>query len=245
MKYITVFLLLVFTSLINYQCTSIRHTADPTVYSDSSAMKNPGTDLKVSLKTGSEINHPTYAIWMEDMNGHYIKTLFVTKSYASGIFGHEMVGDTVWMPKPGASFQPAALPYWTHKKGPINGKDLVPTAKNPFVDGYTGATPKGDMTFSTRIGINTPFRILLEVNQAWDWNKYWTNNKYPDNPAYKHSAQPSLVYAVSVLNDTDVYYLNPVGHGDPKGESGKLYTNISSVTTAKNIFESISISLKK
>jgi hypothetical protein len=84
----------------------------------------------------------------------------------------------------------------------------------------------------------------MEVNQAWDWNKFWTNNKYPDNPAYKHSAQPALIYAVSVDKSGESYYLNPIGHADPKGESGKLYTNLNSLTSAKHIFETIKITLK-
>jgi len=42
------------------------------------------------------------------------------------------------------------------------------------------------------------FRVLLEVNQPWDWNAYWNNDKYLDEPDYKTSAQPSVVYAVTI-----------------------------------------------
>jgi hypothetical protein len=90
-----------------------------------------------------------------------------------------------------------------------------------------------------------PFRILLEVNQPWDWNKYWTNGKYPNNEAYKHSAQPSMVYAVTIDKNQSQFYLNPVGHGDPKGESGKLYTNLTTITSAKEIFKYVSVELNQ
>ena len=34
----------------------------------------------------------------------------------------------------------------------------------------------------------------MEINQNWDWNEYWTNDKYPDDENYKMSCQPALVY---------------------------------------------------
>jgi hypothetical protein len=86
---------------------------------------------------------------------------------------------------------------------------------------------------------------LIEVNQTWDWNEFWTNNKFPENSAYKHSAQPSLIYATTVREGEHEFHLNPIGHGDAKGESGKLYTDISSITTAKNIFRAINIEINK
>ncbi len=176
------------------------------------------------------------------MNGKYIRTLFITKSYASGIFGHQIVGDSIWMSKAGKSIQPAALPYWTYKKGLINGKILVPTPENQFVDAVTGATPESDFEFKSMISLkDSTTRILLEVNQTWDWNRFWTNNKFPDSPAYKHSSQPSLIYAVTVNISDKTFYLNPIGHGCPKGESGKLFTDISTLTTAKEIFKEIKI----
>ncbi len=76
------------------------------------------------------------------MNGKYVETIFVTKSYASGIYGYEMVGDSVWRSVSGKSIQPAALPYWTYKKGKINGKTYVPTPDNPFVDGLYRSNTK-------------------------------------------------------------------------------------------------------
>ena len=242
MKYITVFLLLMFTAMLFHHCSTTAKTFEPTTYMHESSVPG-GNNMTFSFKSGKAFNHPTYVLWMEDMEGNYLRTLFITQSYASGIFGHQMVGDSVWLKTSGASYQPAALPYWTHKKGLLKNGQLIPTPDNQFTDAYTGATPMGDLAFNTPVNEAIPYRILCEVNQTWDWDKYWTNNKYPDSPAYKHSAQPSLICAVTVREGGKEYFLNPIGHGDPKGETGNLYTNISTLSTAKHIFKSISLTL--
>lgn len=203
--------------------------------------KEADTQYKVSFINGKGFNAPTFVLWSEDMNGTYLKTHYITQYYASGIFGHEKVNDSIWKPIPGPSYQPAALPYWTHKKGLINDKTLIPTPENPFIDACTGATPEQNFEIILPENYQGAFRLLFEVNQTWDWNKYWTNNKFPESAAYKNSAQPSVVYAVTISDDMKEFSLNPIGHGDPKGESGKLYTDLSTLTTAKEIFKRIKI----
>jgi hypothetical protein len=198
-------------------------------------------NLTLTFIKGEGFNHPTFAVWIEDMEGNYIRTLYVTRFFASGKFGHEMVGDSVWKKTSGPSFQPAALPYWVHKKGLIDGKVLIPTMEHPFVDAYTGATPNSDFEIKSTYSNHKKYRVLLEVNQAWDWNKYWTNNKYPGNKAYLHSAQPSVIYAVEINDDNNVFYMNPIGYGSPTGEDGKLYTNLQTLTSAKQIYKTIKI----
>ena len=240
MKYLGIFLFAIVSTTLIYNCSVPRNTNEIIVYEDNLSTTT-GEKLNFVFKNGKEFNHPTYVIWMEDLYGNYIKTLFVTKSYSSGIFGHQMVGDTVWLKTKGESHQPAALPYWTNKKGLINDSKLIPTPEDPFVDAYSGATPLHDFNFKTTVSENRPYRIFIEINQTWDWNEYWTNNKYPDNHAYKHSAQPSIIYAVTVNKDQDSFYMNPIGHGDPKGETGRLFTQLNTLTTAQNIFESIEI----
>ena len=226
--------------ILIYSCVSEKNMIKPIVVE-----LNNSKDFLIELTPGESFNHPTFSIWLEDMNGKYIKTLFVTKSYASGIFGYKMLGDSVWVNESGKSIQPAALPYWTHKKGLINNKSLIPSPENPFVDAYTGATPNGKFTLSDKSIKKKTYRVLLEVNQTWDWNSYWTNNKFPESTAYKHSAQPSVVYSVTINSNDSVFYLNPIGHGSPTGEDGNLYTNLSTLSTALDIFSSIVITIKK
>lgn len=223
-------------------CKTGENTALVTEYQDSIILNN---EFSIRIVKGNSFNKPTFVIWAEDMEGNYIKTLFITQSYASGIFGYRMIGDSIWENTPGESLQPAALPYWKYKKGFIDGKYLIPEPGHPFVDAYTGATPKGSFNFKTRNLDETTYRLLVEVNQSWDWNQYWTNSKYEDSNAYKHSAQPSIIYSVTINCSDSLFYLNPIGHGDPKGESGKLFTDLSTLTTAKNIFSSIKVQIKK
>jgi hypothetical protein len=40
------------------------------------------------------------------------------------------------------------------------------------------------------------------------------------------------------------YFLNPIGHSHPSGKNGKLYTNLTTITTAKNIAEIIVVHVK-
>jgi hypothetical protein len=229
--------------LIFAGCKTIEKTTEITEYQDSLVI-TPSVPLEISFLKGDSYNHPTFVIWEETMDGTYQKTLFITESYARGIFDYQMIGDSVWMNKSGSSYQPAALPYWTYKKGPLPNQELVPTTDFPYVDAYTGETPKGDFTYKTGIeSVNSERKIMVEVNQAWDWNRYWTNNKFPDSPAYKHSAQPSVIYSGTITGTDTVVNLSPVGHGDPTGKSGELFKDLSTLTTAKEIFKSIKIKI--
>lgn len=246
MKLNVFFLIIIFFGISINACKTGEKSANSSVvYQDSLVVKS-GDKMTIILKNGDAFNHPTYVIWKEDMNGNYIETIFITESYASGIFGHQMLGDSVWLDQKGSSYQPAALPYWTFKKGPIDEKYMVPTPEHPFVDAYAGATPSGDFQFMTTTDDQLDqYRLLLEVNQAWDWDKYWTNDKYPDSDAYKHSAQPSVIYAVRINLQDSLFYLNPIGHGDPTGVTGKLFTDISTLSTAKQIFQTVTISITR
>lgn len=242
MKTNFLFTLVILTFFVLSGCKTTKEYADSSL-SFSINKESEAADLKINFYKGEGFNHPTFAIWVEDMEGNYLKTLYVTKSFASGIFGHEMVGDTVWKRTSGPSTQPAALPYWIHKKGLVDGKVLIPTIEHPFVDAYTGATPSSNFELKAASNMTSKYRIIFEVNQAWDWNKYWTNNKFPGNTAYSHSAQPSVIYAVEINDDNNIFYLNPIGHGSPTGEDGKLYTDLHTLTTAKKIYDIIKIEI--
>ena len=129
---------------------------------------NDNSNLIIYGERGNSHNYPSFVIWTEDMMGNYISTIYITKSYATGIYNYEMKGDTVWMNEEGPSYQPAALPYWTHKKGTINGDILVPEKDNPFIDAYSGATPSGSFQIKVDNDLTKPYRLLFEVNQCDD-----------------------------------------------------------------------------
>ncbi len=205
-----------------------------------------GFVFEIDFIKGQAHNHPTFAIWLEDMDQNYIRTLFVTKSIATGIFGHGPIKKEVWDVKPGPQQRPATLPYWLHKRSETLHLPLLPDSAHPVLDGYTGATPTGNFVIKANSPEQMPrkVRIMMEINQPWDWNEYWTNDLY-DDPDYRTSCQPSLVYSVSIDLDKPEaeYFLNPIGHGQFAGKDGKLYTDLRTMTTALKIIDHVSVKL--
>jgi len=206
-----------------------------------------GKALEIHFTKGEEHNHPLMAVWVEDMQGNFVQTLFVAESIGKGVFDHGDASSGKWMP--GEIRRPAALPVWSHRRG-IKAKDglYLPTPENPVPDAYTGPTPPADFIIETRLEDPdlTQFLVFFEINQTWDWNEFWTNNKYPDNEEYKTSCQPALVYKAVVNTDSDQneYRMRIVGHSHYAGENGELFEDVSTITTARQISSEIKIVLK-
>ena len=233
------------TGTITYQsCRSARMVLEyrtDTIYTNREAK---GDILEVRFRRGSEHNHPLMAVWVEDTSGRFIQTLYVAESIAKGVFGHGDKSTGKWLPGP--IQRPAALPVWSHSRGVREANGLyVPTSETPIADAYTGATPPGHFVLIAKTDNPLPdaFYVYFEINQTWDWNFYWTNNRFPDDENYKTSCQPALVYRTLVtLNDGQDYKkMELVGHSSYNGENGQIFTNLDSITTAKDITESVSV----
>ena len=208
-----------------------------------------GTALEIKFLAGKYHNHPTFSFWVEDMEGNYIETIYVTQYLAKGIYGHGSLGAGKWDSKPGPAERPSTLPYWLHKRNVLSdGKTLLPSPESPIPDAITGATPPDDFILETVIKKPVPerFRLMMEINQTWDWNEYWNNGLHPDDINYNISCQPALVYSVEVdRNQPDKdYYLNPIGHSHYSGLTGELFTDISTLTTAKEIVNKVCVRIK-
>lgn len=203
-----------------------------------------GPVLFLDFRKGPEHNHPSFVLWAEDMDGGFIQTLFISKAVGASVYQHGDPSSGRW--EPGEIRRPASLPYWAHRRN-VSAPDglLVPSLENPVPDAYTGATPSGDFGLYARFDSEPPkrFRVFFEINQTWDWNEYWTNNKYPDNEEYKTSCQPALVYMVEVNmeNLRPEYEMVPIGHSHHAGETGELFTDLGTLTTALHIVESLTL----
>jgi hypothetical protein len=213
----------------------------------SSNVNGTGKAVQIEMLKGKAHNHPTFAIWIEDTNGKYIQTLFVTKAISQGVFEHGDATGGVW--KPGQVSRPAALPYWFHKRD-VKGPDgsLVPSPQNKVPDAHSGATPAGSFKLTTRTDKPIPgkVKLLLEINQPWDWNTYWNNTLYPDNIDYQSSCQPAVVYSATVdlAKTGEIVVMKPVGHSHYSGENGELYSDLSTITSALYIAEKINVTVK-
>ncbi len=227
-------------------CKSTRLQEEPQKLNLAANLIGRGPSLTLEFRKGKAHNHPSFVLWAEDMDGNYMQTLFITKAVGTSIYEHGDASSGRW--EPGEIRRPASLPYWAHKRG-VREEDgsYVPSIGNPVADAYTGATPPGDFSLSVRFDKDPPrrFRILFEINQTWDWNEFWTNNKYPDDDEYKTSCQPALVYMATVDMDDGVsaYSLEPVGHSHFAGRTGELFTDLTTLTTALDIVGSLTLRL--
>ncbi len=201
-----------------------------------------GAGFEFIFTKGRSHNNPLMAIWIEDMDGNYVQTVFVAESIGKGVFRHGDPSEGRWMPGPVR--RPAALPYWGHQRG-VKAKDgyYIPTQDTPMPDGVTGPTPKADFIVSAQVPGREMrhFKVLFEINQSWDWNEYWTNDRFSGDMHYMSSSQPALVYEAIVDLDSEQteYELKAIGHSHWAGQNGSLYKNLSTITTALDITESL------
>jgi len=238
--------------LFSSSCTHINvqtNNQGATEIIDLNNKSNSDVKFVIDFKVGKSHNHPLMAVWAEDAYGNYLETFFVSQSIGKGIFDKATGGGGKWLPGPVR--RPASLPYWAHKRGVKEADGLyIPTPQTPITDAIAGATPKHNFRLiATPTVANFPkkFHLLFEINQSWDWNAYWSNEKFADQPEYKTSCQPSVIYDVFVNleSQTEKYYLNPIGHGHYAGKTGALFTDLSTLTSALEIAKEVTVTIKK
>lgn len=202
-----------------------------------------GLIFEIEFTSGKGHNNPSFAIWIENMEEEFIQEIFVTKAVSTGIYRYADPSSGKW--ESGTKMYHATLPYFINKR---TADAQIPSIDKPIIDAYTGATPKGDFVLTTKSDkkIDYKFRLVIEINQAWDFNNFWHNAKFPESPEYRNSCQPSLIYAVTIDPEKlmEEYVMNPIGHGHYAGDDGKLYTDLSTFTTALKIADKIKVVVK-
>ncbi len=215
-----------------------------------------GHKIELEILAGEHFWFPQMSIWIEDTLGNYVESLMVTYSTSKGVF---YSGRTKYNFKQLdksldtglRKIRVDALPYWSHKRG-VKYQDgyFSPPPDQPLPDGITGATPQGSLKLKLTTDSLSHFRILLEVNVAFDDNEYFSEFDYPDDTLYHGGAgllgQPSLVYSSMVaIDDGKKYYLmDPIGHGHHSGQTGELFRTLERLTTATQIFERVIVKLE-
>ncbi len=212
--------------------------------------------IELEVLAGEHFWFPQMSIWIEDTLGNYVETIMVTYSTSKGVFYGGRTKDNFKLLDKQSNdelqkIRVDALPYWSHKRG-VKYEDgyFSPPPDQPMPDGITGATPQGNFKFLSKRNPLEKFRVLLEVNVAFDENEYFSEFDFPDDEKYHSGAgllgQPSLIYSttVSQFDDKKYYLMDLIGHGHHSGQSGELFGEISRITTAKNILERVIVQLK-
>jgi hypothetical protein len=207
-----------------------------------------GTSLDIYLYKGPQFDvgaRPIYAMWVEDISGAFVQDLLVCRAAATNVYP---LSDE-WVARP------MSVPYWAHKcciENPYAGDARrntegmylalpagdggpPPFPEGPIpsdLDAVTSATRLTDFRLETarRDDGLSQFRVLLEIQKAWDYNSYYTRR------SYRLPGQPSLVYGVTVdaASTRRLYAMSLLGAGHPFGEDGHLHST-SQVTTALDI----------
>jgi hypothetical protein len=206
-----------------------------------------GPNIIVELSQGPSFKYPLIVIWLEDARGKYIQTLYVSKSVAAKVFTYAIQVNNKWIIAPVRATR--SLPYWAHKKIGIASDDLYMSGDQSVVpDAYTGATPQTGFILKTRADNSLPgkFKVMMEINQKWDRNEYWTANKYPGDEFYAMSCQPALVYEAIVETGSPQksYPMKLIGHSHYSGKTDELFSDLSTLTTALHIADSVIVRIK-
>jgi len=182
---------------------------------------------------------PQFVFWLENIDGKYLETIFITAKTGFPILHPK---DTL---RSNTVYRQEALPYWLHKRNKEKGQNE--SISN--IDGISGATPHAHFN----IKANTPsqrnkFRILAEINRSFDFNDFYTEDRYPNDPIYigdGYPGQPSIIYAVNIdlSKDDTTYIMKPIGHGHYSGTDGNLYTDMTGIDSALKIFQRILVEL--
>lgn len=183
-------------------------------------------------------NPPQIAIWIEDRSGNYLSTIYASRKIAT----------ESWQSN-GGNRRKEALPVWCYARGVQYSDGLyLPTKEEPLTDGLTGATPKESFDVKIRsVGDQKQFVIKIEVNHSTDWNEAYPENAKDGDTNYSgDSGQPALVYSAMIDLDSNQreYTAILIGHSSPDGTNGEINPNTSSLTSALDIINKITINIQ-
>lgn len=187
-------------------------------------------EITISVGAGQhwkEKREPQFSVWLEDSDGNFIRTLYVTER-ASHI-------SWIMSPKEG---RPESLPVWYHASKHKSSKTKKHDAKDTQLDAVTSATPKGGIIFNAEIE-DKEYLIKAEFNTSFDYNDHYTKKNSGVN------GQPSVIYSAKIPadfnNESDEIKLSFEGCGSIDGSDGKVHPDASKLTTATEIVKLIAI----
>lgn len=184
-------------------------------------------DITISVGAGEnwkQKREPQVAIWLEDTDGNYIKTLYVT----------ERASHKSWMMSPKEG-RPESLPVWYHASKFEPAKNAAPGLE---LDAVTSATPKGGIIFDAKLE-DKAYVLRAEFNTSFDYNDSYTKKNSGVN------GQPSVVYEAEIPADfnkaSEEIRLTFAGTGSLDGSDGLIHKDTAGLTTAGTIVKLVAV----
>lgn len=180
---------------------------------------------------------PQMAFWIEDLNGNYIETLYVSEKFAKQKW-HMLDTDK------DKTYRKSSLPYWMNKRA--RAGNPAPTAADPVADALSSATPEKSFVLKTKVKENLRKVVLCaEFNNSFDYNDYYTTN-VPKSAVNYSDGQPSVIFkGVVNIDEKGVYDLTLVGHGGSNANEDVYHTDTNQLTSALEIIDSVRVFLKE
>lgn len=172
--------------------------------------------ITVAVNPGEAFKNraPQIAVWVEDSDGTYVDTLFVTKKASENKW--------IFSPKEG---RPESLPDWYKAKGQ-NPAEKISSEK---IDATTSATPKNGIVTSKEVNLEKEktYVFKCQANQSFDYNDFYTKkNSGVDG-------QPAVLYIGEMIPD-----------GTEKEIRLEISEKKEHITTADKILESIYVVIR-
>ncbi len=188
-------------------------------------------------------NRPQIAVWVEDTDGNYLDTIYVSQRAAYADWRSAPGDDT-----PAEDLRrPASLPRWTYQATGVPAQQVAnergPMGLADTPDAVTGSTPKNAARFSgSAFEGEDAVRVLLEVNHSTQFNDAYPAEAAEGTEGYSGgewgSGQPALLYEAEVdPNGSETVPMQLSGHSSPDGSTGAVYTDLSGITSARKILE--------
>lgn len=223
----------------------------------------PGKNWTNSFRTMLLVrikNEPQMAFWLEDEQGSYVATIFVTRRTATqdwrATFGE----------KRERIERPSSLPVWVakHVQGGIEPRSLCSachslhkqkkkTIEDSSLRAVTGATPKAEFTYEWKLPSEIKpgsYKVRGEINHSKDFNENYPEKAAAGDSGYSGgpmgSGQPSVIWEATIYigDEPSSAELEIIGHGHPSGATGEIFTELGTLSSALEIVKSIRVDFK-
>ncbi|HPG41157.1 MAG TPA: T9SS type A sorting domain-containing protein [bacterium] len=186
-------------------------------------------------------NITQFAIWVENAEGQYVGTAFLTNFIGRRGGGNRTASPDI---DSGDGNRLNALPVWSYKRGVIDTTfgviNYYPPASNQpgypnDIDAVSMATPNTSVQTITWQCPDLPggtYTCRIEANKSFDFNEYHNYSFY--------RGQPSTIWEMNIpiANAPDsASTLDYVGYGSIDGSSGALHVPDSTITTADDLLQ--------